>query len=158
MDAKQYIVNELGTLVVKFPNVRVRYEYDENALVHCIEVIPNEIYHLNDEYILWENEMTDKFIEFFPTQNICFISDDALVGIENIELTLYGKYFTPVSTVNEATTVEQEVIVKTREPLIDLINQLTFSDFCNDNKIIGNLTISGNYPSTYNQEEYSLAA
>jgi hypothetical protein len=31
MDAKQYILNELGTLIVKIPHIRVRYEYDENA-------------------------------------------------------------------------------------------------------------------------------
>ena len=90
MDSKTYILKELETLIIKFPNIRIRYEYDSSALVHFIEVVPNEIYHLNNEYIAWENNMDDRFIALFPTENICFISDDALVGIENVEYTLYG--------------------------------------------------------------------
>jgi hypothetical protein len=97
----------LEILITKFPNVRVRYEYDKYALIHFIEVIPNEIYNLNNDYIAWENEMTDEFIELFPTENICFISDDALVGIENVELTLYGKDHTTISTIQQ----EQEMII-----------------------------------------------
>ena len=56
--------------------------------------------------------MTDRFIEFFPTQNICFISDDALVGIENAELTLYGEQYTQISTEKESVTFDREIIVQ----------------------------------------------
>jgi hypothetical protein len=102
MDAKRYILDELGNLIAKFPSVRVRYEYDKNALSHFVEVVPNEIYHLDNAYIVWENEIVDNFIKHFPTQNICFISDDALVGIENEEYVLYGAKYTEVSTNKEA--------------------------------------------------------
>jgi hypothetical protein len=95
MTEKYFILNELATFINKFNNVQVRYEYNESALTHVVEVTPSEMYHLNEEYILWESELVDKFIELCPTQNICFISDDALVGIENPECVLYGKYFTP---------------------------------------------------------------
>jgi hypothetical protein len=97
MDAKQYILEELKALVVKFPNVRVRYEYDSNAIVHCVEVVPKEVYHSNENYISWENDVTDRFIEHFPAENIGFISDDALVGIENSEFTLCGESYTQAS-------------------------------------------------------------
>ena len=99
MDSKTYILKELETLITKFPDIRVRYEYDSNALVHFVEIVPNEVYHLDNEYIIWENNMDDRFIELFPTENICFISDDALVGIEKAEYTLYGsKYASSVRT------------------------------------------------------------
>ncbi|MDR1981993.1 MAG: hypothetical protein LBQ39_10315 [Tannerellaceae bacterium] len=156
MDAKQYILNELGALIVKVPNVRVRYEYDENALVHCIEVIPNEIYHLNNEYVLWENEMTDKFIELFPKQNICFISDDALVGIENEEYVLYGTKYTEVSTDKETIIIDQAVVVLQQETVTDW-TEITFKDGrCNNS--MENFTISGDYTNGNNQHEYSSAA
>ena len=83
MKSKDYIINELTCFVEKFSKVRVRYEYDENALVHTIEVLPNDIYHLDEDYILWEMQVFEKFIKIYQTENICFISDDALVGIEN---------------------------------------------------------------------------
>jgi hypothetical protein len=91
MDAKQYILEELNSLVTKFPSVRVRYGYDSNARVHCVEVVPKEVYYSNDEYISWENDVTSRFIEHFPAENIGFISDDAVVGIEHAEYALRGK-------------------------------------------------------------------
>jgi hypothetical protein len=46
--------------------------------------------------------MFDKFIVLYPTENICFISDDALVGIEHAEYTLYGKNHTQVPAIPKA--------------------------------------------------------
>jgi len=106
MESKKYILNGLEILIAKFPNVRVRYEYDKYALIHFVEVVPNNVYHLSNDYIAWENDMTGKFIEIFPTENICFISDDALVCIENEEFILYGADYAPVSTYGK----EQEMI------------------------------------------------
>ena len=97
MTAKEYILRELENLVESFPQVRVRYECDQRIDVHFVEVIPNDVYRLNDAYIEWEDEMTTKFIESFPTQNICFISDDALVGIRDTEYILEGVAFAPIS-------------------------------------------------------------
>lgn len=90
MEAKNFIYNELKVFIKKFSKTRVRYEYDQNALVHVIEVLPNEVYHLDNDYICWENDLFNRFITQFPTENICFISDDALVGIENPELVIEG--------------------------------------------------------------------
>jgi hypothetical protein len=59
-------------------------------LVHVIEVLPNEVYHLDNDYICWENDLFNRFTTQFPTENICFISDDALVGIEKPELVIEG--------------------------------------------------------------------
>jgi hypothetical protein len=93
MDAKQYILGELNSLVTKFPSVRVRYGYDSNARVHCVEVVPKEVYYSNDEYISWENNVTSRFIEHFPAENIGFISDDDLMGIENEMYVSEGKNY-----------------------------------------------------------------
>lgn len=97
MTAKEYVRKSLEILIGKFPHVRVRYEHDRMAEVHVIEVVPNEVYRLDDAYIQWEEKTTDEFIDLFPTQNICFISDDALVGIRNAEYVLEGLTYAPLS-------------------------------------------------------------
>lgn len=97
MTATRYIIEELEWLIGKFPHVRVRYEYDRIAEVHFVEVIPNNVYHLDDRYIAWEDRITDIFIDRFPTQNICFISDDSFVSIRNAEYIGEGLTFAPLS-------------------------------------------------------------
>ncbi len=77
------IISELEIFIKIFSNVRVRYEYNESTLTHIIEIVPNEVYYFNHEYISWESKLFDKFINLYPTENICFISDDVLVGIKN---------------------------------------------------------------------------
>jgi hypothetical protein len=37
--------------------------------------------------------MFDEFVDQFPLENIGFISDDALVGLDNIDFELKGIYF-----------------------------------------------------------------
>jgi hypothetical protein len=85
-----FIKEALKEFILSFPKTRVRYEFDIDANVHCIEVVPNSIYHLDNDYINWENNFTNSFIQSFPYQNICFFSDDAIVGINNIEFELTG--------------------------------------------------------------------
>ncbi|MDR1022731.1 MAG: hypothetical protein LBL94_05610 [Prevotellaceae bacterium] len=106
MDAKQYILKELSSLVAKFSNIRVRYEYDERAEVHCVEVVPKEVYYSNDAYISWEIDVTSRFIKHFPTENIGFISDDDLMGIENAAYVSAGKNYAPAHRKAKAQTME----------------------------------------------------
>ena len=111
MTSQEYIILELNDFIVKFPQTRVRYEYDQLSDVHFIEVVPKSVYHLDEAYIKWESELYDKFIASFPDQNICFISDDALVGLENVQLVLTGSvYDTTYSTSRTETIVEESAI------------------------------------------------
>ena len=111
MEAKEYIKKELWEFVKKFSQVRVRYEYHELSNCHFIEIIPNEVYHLNNDYLSWESEMWNNFVNLYPIEGICFISDDALAGIENAELILYGVDYAPISTDKESITFNTESIL-----------------------------------------------
>jgi len=93
MQAKDFIKSELNAFIERFPRTRVRYEYDKNALVHFVEVLPSEVYNSDSDYIQWEDDVYMRFVEAFPTESICFISDNALVGIENPELVLVGSEY-----------------------------------------------------------------
>lgn len=103
MNSNEYIISELNKFILEFSDTRVLYEHDKDSEIHFIEIIPNEVYHLDDSYIKWESRMFDSFIELFPDQNICFISDDALVGIDKIDFELCGKDYVPFFNVNTST-------------------------------------------------------
>lgn len=89
-EIKEFIINELDELASSFPCARFRYEYDELADVHVVEASPNELYHNNNKYIAREKDLTDRFIELFPDQNICFIPDDDIVGISRVDYEISG--------------------------------------------------------------------
>lgn len=111
MTSKEFITKELGFFIKKFPQVRVRYEFHEMSNAHFVEIVPNEVYNLDEDYISWEIDMWDRFVNLYPVEGICFISDDALVGIENVELTLYGIAYEPVSTVQESIHLDSFTIL-----------------------------------------------
>jgi hypothetical protein len=93
MIPSEFIKSELKKFILEFPKTRVRYENHIDSNTHSIEVVPNEIYHLNEDYIKWENTFFDVFTELFRDQNICFISDDAIVGLDEIHFMLFGKEY-----------------------------------------------------------------
>lgn len=97
MTPQEYIKSALHVFISKFAQTRVRYEFDSIALTHYIEVVPNSVYHLDEAYIAWESEFYDLFTSQFPSQNICFISDDALVGLDEIHFELVGSKFVEYS-------------------------------------------------------------
>ena len=93
MNSQSFIVKELDLFLEMFPQAKVRYEYDKDAVVHVVEVVPIELYHFDNEYIAWENDVFERFITAFPLENLCFVSEDSLVGIRNPIFTRKGKDF-----------------------------------------------------------------
>ena len=93
MTELDFIKKSIDELVKKFPQTRVRYENHELSNTHFIEVVPNNVYRLNNEYQKWEENIVFQFIEKYPNQNICFISDNALVGIENVDYDVKGHFY-----------------------------------------------------------------
>lgn len=100
MQSFDFISTELTKFIILFPNTRVRYENNTETNTHFIEVVPNQVYHLDEHYINWENTFFEKFIALFPEQNICFISDDATVGLDRVDFELYGSIFNSLFTIN----------------------------------------------------------
>jgi hypothetical protein len=101
LEATHFIKEALKSFITDFPNTRVRYEFDVDARVHCVEVVPNSVYKLDGDYINWENDFTNKFLQVFPCQNICFFSDDAFIGINKIEYELKGGKFVDLISTND---------------------------------------------------------
>lgn len=106
--AIDFVKNALQNFIKDFPQTRVRYEYSEESNVHCIEIVPNEVYYLNETYINWENQLTDNFIEQFVDQNICFITSNSLVGLDEIHYELVGKFYLNRISVNSSAIIDVE--------------------------------------------------
>ena len=83
MDSTLFVITQLTELIKLFGNIKVRYEFKKDPIVHLIEVYPKEVYQSNEDYISWESKLYDKFTEQYPLENICFISEDAFVKVEN---------------------------------------------------------------------------
>ena len=83
MTSNEYIINELNLLLEKVQNIRVRYEFDKMSSMHIIEIVPDDIYRDDAAYLEWEDDLFSRFIEKFPTENICFISDKSYIEVKN---------------------------------------------------------------------------
>lgn len=86
---EDFIINKLKEYIELFPTAKVRYENDTLAKVHVIEINPKELY-TNPDSIEWEFDFCDKFSFSSPSENIYFITSDALVGIENVTFEIAG--------------------------------------------------------------------
>jgi hypothetical protein len=110
MEVKNFIISNLNSFITKFPQTRVRYEFIEDILTHYIEVVPNSIYHLDEAYIAWESDFYELFTTKFSNHNICFISDDALVGLDEIQFELVGASFIEYSVYNNCNCISLEEV------------------------------------------------
>lgn len=97
MKARDYIIDKLESFINTFLNTRVRYEHDERSISHTIEILPVDVYQKDKDYISWESKMYDEFVSLYPNENICFISDNALVGIDNAIFVKEGINYAPFS-------------------------------------------------------------
>jgi len=177
MKPQEYIKSALLVFISNFAQTRVRYEFDSIALTHYIEVVPNSVYHLDEAYIVWESEFYDLFTTQFPNQNICFISDDSLVGLDEIQFELIGSKFVEYSVNNDfncipTDNVNYNEIISTSNIInysvfdglgsisVNPISAFTFNLSRNQGPVnVYNINgcIASNSPS-YNELYYSLAA
>lgn len=93
MTAENWVICRIKELVSSFPHIRVRYENHTLSNTHFLEIVPHSIFHINEKYKEWEEKLTFEFIQKFPNQNICFISDDAIVGLDHIDFEEKGSLF-----------------------------------------------------------------
>ncbi len=166
MTAKDFTINIINNLVKMFPNTRVRYENHQLSNTHFVEVIPNEVYRLNEEFQKWEDETLFKFIEKYPDQNLCFISDDAIVGIENIEYETKGVLFDlpysfNVKMVNNVQPISHIIVGQPTMVLSD-ITELSFNisknSFLNNNGIIACIDSNSSVIEKVGESNFATAA
>jgi hypothetical protein len=87
MKSKKFIQKRLKELFDKFNNIKIQYEYNANTATHIIEINPINFFK-NENYIILEAELEEKFENLFPDQSIIFISENSLSKIKNAEFKL----------------------------------------------------------------------
>jgi len=100
MSSIDFVKNIINDLVSSFPTIQCTYQYDISSNTHFIEVLPSSVYNLEKEYAIAETKATIAFIDKFPHEGICFITDDSIVKLEQPIYVKAGALFihTPVPT------------------------------------------------------------
>jgi hypothetical protein len=89
MEISDYIKMKLTDLVKKFSEARARYEYDQYANQHVIEILPQSVFQ-SDQFLDWMVKFCEESITRFPTEDIGFISEDAVVPLEKVDFSVQG--------------------------------------------------------------------
>jgi hypothetical protein len=104
MKSTDFLKLAIDNLVNENPSIKCRYEFDVHSCAHLIEVTPFSVYESNEKYVENESEIIFSFIDNFPNENICFISNDSLVKISNPSYVKIGVLF---ATMNWIPSFEQ---------------------------------------------------
>jgi hypothetical protein len=83
MNSTEFIKEIINNLVELFPSIKCTYQYDASSYTHFIEVVPNKVYHSEKEYANEETKATLAFIDKYPHESICFITDDSIIKLDN---------------------------------------------------------------------------
>ena len=142
MTPNEFIISKLQSFIHEFPETRVRYEHDKLSDTHFVEVVPNDVYYLNERYLAWESKMFDEFVDQFPHENIGFKTDDALVGLVNIDFELKGLHFDLICS----SSINSIIIEETNLEISSSVSSDTIQDIAistNNNHHFRNNPIDG---------------
>ena len=101
MTSQEFVVMKLKELTSEFSNIMCRYENDFISNTHFVEVVPRVILESNRDFKRMEKQVMMEFINLFPNQNLCFLSDDALVGLDKIDFEVKGALYDTLYSFNK---------------------------------------------------------
>ena len=84
---KEFIKQGLEDFVKQFPQACAKYEQPFND--HKIQIEPFELQD-QENYIKWENDFWNQFVEKYPDEGLYFVDDDE---IQNAEFIIQGKEY-----------------------------------------------------------------
>lgn len=70
----EYLSLKLKAFILNFPETKTLATVDDSN-VAFIQIRPNSIYFHDENYVNWEDELMDDFLEKFPDYNISFLTD-----------------------------------------------------------------------------------
>lgn len=109
MNAKDFIIKKLQCLTDVFKKARVRYEYDVVAEVHTVEVIPQSVYE-SQAFLEWESNLFDEFVAMYPHELLGFISEDAVVNINQVDYISEGIEYAPYNDTDKVQCIPDSIL------------------------------------------------
>src|SRR5688572_26160899 len=86
MTSLEFIKKELQGLAEKFPNIHIKYGFDEIIETHIVEMSPPHEYYNNRCLDKAWIPVSLQFLELFLDEDITFISSDSSLKIEEVIL------------------------------------------------------------------------
>jgi hypothetical protein len=82
MSSKDLIREELLRIADKWPQVRLRYQFDAFCLTHAIEVHPAYMHEADPAFRSMELQVMDKLTDAYPEEGVYFVHPGDIAGIE----------------------------------------------------------------------------
>lgn len=92
-NSQEHIKEIIKDLLHHFPNVRVRYDHDTDSDTHTVEVVPSDIYHNDERFNQWQGDSIMSFIENFPCESLCFVTDNSVLGLTAYQHEYEGMFY-----------------------------------------------------------------
>lgn len=141
MGPKEFVVAKMKELVKEFDSVRTSYSFHKLSDTHSVEVIPNDLYHNNEDFRNWEVDFVYEFMNLFPNDSICVLTDNSIIAIENVEFFFEGDKFNNYTdcVINSELKILEplESIFDTHEPQIH--DEFTFNQILVDVNSLPNI-------------------
>ncbi len=83
MSPKEFLINKIDYLVVKYPSINCKYAFDGFDNTHTIEITPTSFYHQDEFFLLDENDIYAEFFQLFPYEGLFFISGENEFPVTN---------------------------------------------------------------------------
>jgi hypothetical protein len=83
MNSVNYVTTLLHNIIQQFPTTKISYEYDSWDDDHYIKVEPQSVY-ASIQFSKYETKIIYDFIESYPSESICFITENSLVDLDGI--------------------------------------------------------------------------
>jgi hypothetical protein len=97
MNSFNFLIDKLTHIVETCSNIRIRYKYIEEDLLHIVEVVPEKTFQ-EQIFLEIEKKFVSEFHEKFKYENLCFISNDDPIGINNPDFVMQGNNFGNIIT------------------------------------------------------------
>jgi len=118
MNSKDFIISQLEILSQQIVCLQIRYEFVEIDKSHYIEVLPLSYYTNNENYVSFEQNLFQSFLQQYPSESLTFLSEGSLYEIEN---PIYSKNLeTFLLPENELEKLEQESVFASLNIMIEL--------------------------------------
>lgn len=99
----------MSVLIEDVKSLKVNYSFHELSSTHSLEIIPSEIYYSNEMLKAWELNTILGFIESYPEESLCILTDDSILPIEHVDFSVLGKDF---KEVREKYLIDLDLVVE----------------------------------------------
>ncbi|WP_316778450.1 hypothetical protein [Pedobacter antarcticus] len=90
---KEYITQELKSLVKEFDQIKASYRYDRLCETFYIQILPSKFYKESEALIERRFDILDEFLDLFPNESIVFLTEGNLINMDSVELCVQGKMY-----------------------------------------------------------------